>query len=188
MTGLTTEQQLDIISRAWGLQDGSGYVFFPWISGNAETKEQRIRGFHEGPAFQWPNHKPDIIEHLEDHKDDDVYWCPSMFEKHTRRMENAMDECALWADLDEVNPTDIDEQYQPTVAWETSPGRYQALWIARRPMLGASWQGGENQKLTYFLGADSNGWDTTQLLRIPGWRNHKYSYWKGRKKYVTGKL
>lgn len=172
---LTCEQQLDIISRAWGLQDGSGYVFLPTINGEAQTKEERIRGYSEGPAFKWPEDKTQILDYMRHHWDDDLYWCPSMFERHVRRMEFAMDEHALWADLDEVDPHELDE-FKPTIAWETSPGRYQALWLTRMPVLGVSWPGNENQKLTYFLGADSNGWDTTQLLRVPGWRNHKPPY------------
>lgn len=87
-----------------------------------------------------------------------------------------MDEHALWADLDRVDPSGI-EDYPPTVAWETSPGRYQALWIlSAGDMQGASWPGRENQCLTYHLEADPSGWDSTQLLRIPGWRNHKPEY------------
>lgn len=83
-----------------------------------------------------------------------------------------MDEHALWADLDEVDPRDIDQQ--PTVAWESSPGRFQAIWVAASgDFQGASWPGNENQRLTYYLGADPSGWDTTQLLRIPGWPNFK---------------
>lgn len=164
------------MSRVWKLQDGWGYVFLPWIEGDAETKEQRIRGYHEGSAFKWPQDKQAILSHLKEHEDDDLYWCPAMFEKHTRRMEFAMDEHALWADLDEADPRQIDDEFRPTIAWETSPGHFQALWISRIPMLGASWPGNENQRLTYYLGADRNGWDTTQLLRVPGWRNHKPSY------------
>lgn len=172
---LSTEDQLKLISRAWGKQ--KGYVFFPWIDGDAEDKAQRIRGYNEGPAFKWPADRQKIIEHLDSHKNDDIYWCPSIFEKPQRRLELAMDEHALWADLDEVDPADIEENYRPTIAWETSPGRYQALWlITGSDLQGASWPGNENQRLTYYLGADHSGWDTTQLLRIPGRRNFKFDY------------
>lgn len=186
MNSLTCEEQLDIISRAWGLQDGGGYVFFPWIRGDAKNKEERVKGYHEGPGFRWPEDKADIIAHLEAHTDDDVYWCPNMFEKHFRKREFAMDEHALWADLDDVDPRGLDE-FKPTIAWQTSADHYQALWVTRRPMLGASWPGEENQKLTYYLGADSNGWDSTQLLRIPGWGNHKPERRKGTQAF-PGKL
>lgn len=172
---LSAESALKLISRAWGKQ--SGYVFFPWIDGRAEDRAQRVRGYNEGPAFRWPTQREEIQVHLDAHRDDDLYWCPSIFEKRTRRIDNAMDEHALWADLDTINPEEVDEEYRPTVAWESSPGRYQALWIITGgDIQGASWPGNENQKLTYYLGADHSGWDTTQLLRIPGWDNHKPEY------------
>lgn len=172
---MTVEQQLTLISKAWGRQ--RGYAFFPYISGQAKTKTERVESYREGRAFYWPREKEAIVQHLKDHQNDDVYWCPSLFEGKRRVLELAMDEHALWADLDEVNPEEIDSDYRPTIAWESSPGRYQALWlITNGDMQGASWPGNENQRLTYYLGADASGWDTTQLLRIPGWKNHKPEY------------
>lgn len=170
---MTPEQQLRVISKAWGRQ--SGYCFFPYISGTADDKSERIQSYHEGPAFSWPKEKDKILDYMHQHQGDDLYWCPSLFEEKNRRLEHAMDEHALWADLDGVDPTQI-EDYPPTIAWETSPGRYQALWLVQGDIQGASWPGRENQCLTYYVGADVGGWDTTQLLRIPGWRNHKPEY------------
>jgi AAA domain/RepB DNA-primase N-terminal domain len=171
---LTHEEQLNLISKAWGKQQG--YCFFPWIAGEADSREARIRSYHAGTAFRWPHDKAKILAHMAAHVKDDLYWCPSLFEQKARQMEFAMDEHALWADLDEVDPREI-EDYPPTIAWETSPGRFQGLWlITGGDMQGASWQGGENQRLTYHLGADHGGWDTTQLLRIPEWVNHKFEY------------
>lgn len=168
------EKQLQLISKAWGKQDG--YCFFPWIRGDANDKKERILSYSEGKAYHWPHDRGKILAHLAAHTNDDVYWCPSLFEGPKRRQELAMDEHCLWADLDEVDPRAIDD-YPPTMSWETSPGRYQAIWlISGGDMQGASWQGQENQALTYHLGADQSGWDTTQLLRIPGWKNHKPEY------------
>lgn len=179
-------QSLKLISKAWGRQ--KGYCFFPWISGKAKDKKERIVSYNEGPAFMWPQDREKIIAHLNAHTSDDLYWCPSLFEGPKRRLELAMDEKALWADLDEVDPRDIDD-YPPTIAWETSPGRFQALWlIAGGDMLGASWAGRENQQLTYHLGADQSGWDTTQLLRLPGWNNHKPEYRGKNGQPAPGKL
>lgn len=185
---LSHEEQLSIISKAWGKQDG--YCFFPWIDGKATTREERIRGYNEGRAYKWPEEKKAILAHLKAKEHDDLYWCPSLFEKKIRQQQWAMDEHALWADLDAVDPREIDEEYRPTIAWESSPGRFQALWIiSSGDVQGASWPGGENQRLTYYLGADTGGWDTTQLLRIPGWDNHKPDYKKKNNgKPVKGKL
>jgi hypothetical protein len=168
------EQRLKLISRAWG-RNQKGYCFFPWIDREAQRKAGRRRaGYHEGEAFRWPTDRDKILKHMAEHEGHDLYWCPSLFEYPNRREDLAMDEHALWADLDEVNPSEI-EDYPPTLAWETSPGRYQALWIiSSGDIQGASWPGNENQRLTYHLGADLGGWDTTQLLRLPAWKNHKY--------------
>jgi len=180
------EDMLKVVSRAWGNQ--SGFCFFPWISGTAVDKTERIQSYREGPAFKWPKDKAKILTHLAAHENDDLYWCPSLFETPRRRLDQAMDEHALWADLDGVDPSKIDKDYRPTIAWETSPGRYQALWIVSGGIQGASWPGRENQCLTYYLGADLGGWDTTQLLRIPGWKNHKPEYIQQFGKAPTGKL
>lgn len=183
---MTPEESLKIISKAWGRQ--KGYCFFPWIRGSAKDKKERVMSYNEGQAFMWPRDREKILAHLNAHTDDDVYWCPSLFEDRRRVMELAMDEHALWADLDEVDPRNIDD-YPPTIAWETSPGRYQALWlITGGDMQGASWPGRENQQLTYHLDADHSGWDTTQLLRLPGWKNHKPEYRKRNGEPVQGKI
>src|SRR5688572_14607665 len=187
---LSHERQLQIISKAWG-RNQKGYCFFPWISGEPTDKRERIQSFRNGPAFWWPRDKQKILAHMTEHVDDDLYWCPSLFEVPKRQTEHAMDEHALWADLDVVDPHTLKgTQYEPTIAWETSPGRYQALWVlAAGDIQGASWPGQENQRLTYHLGADKSGWDTEQILRIPGWRNHKPEYKeKYGRKGAPGKL
>lgn len=174
---------LTLISRAWGRkQEDTFYCFFPWIDRTEQAEAgTRRAGFHEGPAFEWPKDRAKIVKHMADHTHHDLYWCPSLFEEPRRATELATDEHSLWADLDEVDPKDLQE-YPPTIAWETSPNRYQAVWILNSgDIQGASWPGNENQKMTYYIGADQSGWDTTQLLRIPGWENHKLDYLKNGK-------
>lgn len=179
MEQLSADKILRVISKAWGRQ--RGYAFFPSISGSAVDKKERIMSYREHEAFLWPRDRQKILDHIDAHRGDDLYWCPSLFEMPKRKMELAMDEHALWADLDEIDPREIDD-YPPTIAWETSPGRYQALWIITGgDMQGASWAGHENQKMTYHVGADIAGWDTTQLLRLPTWQNHKPEYRKANK-------
>lgn len=186
------ESKLRLISKAWGRRQ-KGYCFFPWI----DREQQRLTGsrragYHEGPdpkdpSFKWPEDREKILNHMLAHEDHDLYWCPSLFEYPWRREDVAMDEHCLWADLDAIDPITI-EDYPPTIAWESSPGRYQALWLATNgDFQGASWPGNENQRLTYYIGADRSGWDTTQLLRVPGWFNHKPEY-ESEGKYPKGKL
>jgi hypothetical protein len=176
---------LRIISRAWGKQ--SGYAFFPHIDREEQIRTgERRAGFHENRAFKWPQEKAAILDHMAEHIGEDLYWCPNLFEGPDRKSELAMDEYALWADLDEADPRALSDNtdFRPTVAWESSPGRFQGLWLGNPDIggfLGASWPGNENQRLSYHIGADKSGWDTTQLLRIPGWPNWKPEYRKNGK-------
>lgn len=182
MAEMTAAAQLAVLRRIWG-RDREGYVFLPWIKGGAGSPEERKAGFHEGPAYAWPADEAKIEAYLSTHDSDDVYFTPSLFEIKRRVSEAAVAERTLWADLDEADP-DRDE-WRPTIAWETSPNRYQGVWLLDRPKVGLSWSGCENQRLTVTLGADPSGWDTTQLMRVPGRVNHKTEY---AGKRVVGRL
>jgi hypothetical protein len=184
---LTPEQQLRILTKIWG-QDREGFVFLPWIPGRCTTREERKKNFHEGRAYVWPEDKPGILAHLNQHGNDDVYFAPCLFGDKRRIEQYAEPERTLWADLDAADPEQIDQQYRPTIAWESSPGRYQAIWLLSKPRVGASWAGNENHKLTLFLGADPSGWDTTQLLRVPGRPNHKPDHRTNGSQSVAGRF
>lgn len=177
VTRSEVEKSVRLISQAWGKKQ-SGYVFFPWIDRESQRLSGvRRKGFNEGEAFIWPRDREKIVDHIMFHTNEqvghDMYWTCSLFEEPMRREDVAMTEHALWADLDYVDPSTLD-QFPPTIAWESSPGRYQALWVAQTgDFLGASWPGNENQKMTYLIGADASGWDTVQLLRVPGLPNYK---------------
>lgn len=171
---LTPAQQLQVLSRIWGRQ--TGYVFLPHIDGAARTTEERRKGYRENRAFRWPADRDIILEHLNEHGQDDLYFTPAVFNGKRRIEQNLAPERALWADLDEANPQTFDQNYRPTIAWESSPNRYQAVWLTDQPKTGASWAGQENHRLSLYLGADKSGWDSTQLLRVPGRANHKFIY------------
>lgn len=162
---------MKVLKRIWKRE---GFVFLPWIpAAQARVKEQRRANWNEGPAFKWPADKPKILDHLTEHANDDLYFAPMVFSEPTRRSEFALTGNRLWADLDEVDPRDVDAWYQPTIAWETSPDRYAGVWLVNSDRTNVTAPGRENHKLTTYLGADPSGWDTTQLLRVPGSANNK---------------
>ena len=108
---MTTQAELrktlQLISKAWGRRQ-NGYAFLPWIDREEQRKTgSRRAGYNEGPAFKWPEDRDKIIKHMAAHEHHDLYWCPSLFEYPHRREDLAMDEHALWADLDEVDPESI---------------------------------------------------------------------------------
>jgi hypothetical protein len=172
---LTPDQQLMVMGKIWG-PDREGYVFLPWIPGTTKNKEERRKNYHEGPAFEWPADRDKIKRWLEVHATDDLYFAPCLFEDKRRLEQAAAPERALWADLDEADPEVFNQEYRPTIAWESSPGRFQGVWLLADGKVGLSWAGKENHRLTLAVGADPSGWDTTQLLRVPGRPNYKFTY------------
>lgn len=170
---LNPEAQLKALSKIWGPQR-TGYVFLPWISGNAKNRDQRRDSYREGRAFKWPRDKPAILEHLKEHQKDELYFSVNLFSGKRRAEHQVLADRTMFADLDEVDPRQLDDQ--PTIAWESSPGRFQGVWIMASEQQGASLGGGLNHRLTSNIGADPSGWDSTQLLRVPGRPNFKFNY------------
>ncbi len=171
------DEALKILRQVWTRPD-QGYVFLPWIPAEkARTKERRT-SWEEGRAFklgEWDK----IRDHITQHWDDDLYFTPMVFSRPQRTRENAKATSRLWADLDAADPREVDPVLHPSIAWETSPGRYAAVWCMRRTRPETTERGGENHRLTIAVGADPSGWDTTQLLRVPGSANNKPGYKRG---------
>ena len=113
-------------------------------------------------------------ELMNKYADRNIYMCPHGFTgdrkriKDIRRLkDNSVDPHMLYADLDEADPREI--TLRPTIAIESSPGRYVGYWLTDGPA-----SEDLNRRLAYSMGADVSGWDRTQVLRVPGTRNFKY--------------
>lgn len=123
--------------------------------------------------FQWPITPKRLRQFfiLKDTDDYNLYFCPHGFKSARRKKEEATPTAFLWADLDAAHPSSCSPV--PQLAWESSPKRFAALW-----RLNTHYNPEDieqvNKALSYSSGADHGGWDLTQVLRIPGTRNHKY--------------
>jgi hypothetical protein len=106
-----------------------------------------------------------VRDYVRANGDRNVYWCPHGFHERRRKKEHAATPTLLWADIDDGKLNRI----KPTVAIESSPGRYVGIWECDAPVTEAL-----NKRLTNYIGADKGGWDLTQVLRVPGTKNHKY--------------
>jgi RepB DNA-primase from phage plasmid len=102
----------------------------------------------------------------------ELYQCGHLVVRPRRRKEDAAWLASLYADIDHRDLAA--GMLEPTLLVESSPGRLQAYWRLTRPVSPAV---GEelNRRLAQALEADPSGWDLTQLLRVPGTRNHKYA-------------
>lgn len=106
----------------------------------------------------------------------DPYFSPMLYQTSENGTEaNVQAELhTLWADLDSCHPGTC--RVRPTIAVESSPGRYHGYWLLVDPLPKAQ-VADLNRRIAYFHakdGADKSGWDLSQVLRIPGTRNLKY--------------
>jgi hypothetical protein len=124
----------------------------------------------------YPEKLNDALDSIAEHADDsDVYYCAQMLDTPKRVKDHVSPRVgAAWADLDECPPARL--LVPPTLVTETSPGRWQALWIFAEPH-DASEVEQLSKRIARFHkddGCDQSGWDLTQLLRVPMTWNRKY--------------
>lgn len=146
-----------LIDRLWRQQPGK-FFFLCTKNSRGEWKEHCFSRGELG----------DVDEFVRENKDKDVWFCPHGFSKDRRLKPYAVPGNLLWADLDEADPRKC--EIKPTIAIESSPGRFVGLWMVDEKMTEET-----NRRLTYALGADVSGWDFTQVLRVPGTVNYKYT-------------
>jgi hypothetical protein len=104
-----------------------------------------------------------------------VWFCPMLLDKRSRKKENVSITPGAWSDLDTCEPERL--HIDPSIVIESSPGRFQAIWKFEKTVPPDD---AENisQRIAYEHadeGADRSGWDLTQLLRMPYTYNYKYA-------------
>lgn len=166
---------LEVCFETWKYQNKSGYVFVSSKEYDGTVdKKGKPNGLWSDTRFKFPSEKKKIEEwankYVRGGKRVDLYWCPNIFDSSTRKTAGVKTCRVLYADLDFVNPEEI--KYRPSVAWQSSPDRYQSLWFLEESIDAKEFEE-LNKSMTYLTGADKSGWDLTQVLRIPGLDNHK---------------
>lgn len=159
-----TQERLAFFDLVWG--DKVGIVCIatknPSLP-NADFKQK---------FFNWPDEVTAIEEFIQVNKQSrDVYFCVNLLSKPERKKEHCLKHNLIWADFDEVDPRDID--IAPPIVIGSSDNRYQALWrvsVDLAPEQAETY----SKRAAYKYGADKNGWDLTQLLRVPGTFNFKH--------------
>jgi hypothetical protein len=100
----------------------------------------------------------------------DLYFCANAFSGAHRRKESVLPSRLLYQDLDESDPREL--PIVPELWWETSPGRWQAVWVLDG-LLEAQELAQLNRALNRASHADPGTWNLTRLLRVPGSWNAK---------------
>lgn len=174
-------------------RDATGFVYLPTI--NRDTNKWRK------VFFQWPDHKEPIVQHVlaSSAQGLDVYYAPAIFnEPASPTKENFKGSYTLWTEFDGTAPENWEgeghtESPDSSEAGSVAPrdenghlpppslrvqsskdGHEHVYWRLDEFVTDAQWIEDKNRAITYEHGADSSGWDCTQILRPPFTTNFKH--------------
>lgn len=151
------------LQKVWGTQEGYAYV---------GAKNHNTGDWYQHP-FKYPEQLDEIEEKLgELNKTSSIYFCPHLFASEGRRVkDNSLPTKHLWVDKDAGSLAELEPR--PTLCWQTSEGKWQALWKLNDPI---ELEKAEmlNKKLIKYTRGDKGGWAAGKYLRIPESVNHKY--------------
>ena len=161
----TTEASARFLLDVWDCHK-EGYTFLGtrrsgddrWvnhpISGNREAAILKVLAVHPVEKF-------------------DIYFAPNAFSEPRNLADYALQTRYAWNDIDNANPANFEPQ--PSILWETSPGRFQGLWRWNRLSEGRT-AAQYSRNLWRAYGGDKGGWSVSKMLRLPGGMNHKANY------------
>ena len=113
----------------------------------------------------------EIDEFITEYKDDyNVFMCYAPIEGDDRLLENAKPTRFLVADIDGA---EIPKEFQPSYYWETSPNKYQGLWISDKVIAPKDYEVLAHAMVKKFKFDSAS--DIVHLYRIPTTVNHKYA-------------
>lgn len=112
---------------------------------------------------------PDMIKQLREKYDLYVSFTPTGGKG--RLKVNAQDSYIIAMDIDGVP---IPEDLPPSYYWETSPDKYQGVWVLDNKVTPAE-QEELNRKLIHKYGFDKTSADVVHFYRVPSTYNHKYA-------------
>jgi len=164
-------------------------TFFKMLFGLSEgficvSHKNAASGKWSEEFFKYPEELSRMLDHVDRVcQQGNTYFCPQLLKSKNRppgaksaRTKDNVETCtAVWADLDGCAPEKC--LVPPSLTIETSPKRFQALWVLKGTLPpDEAEQISKNIAYHHVAdGADTGGWDLTQLLRVPNTYNFKYS-------------
>lgn len=147
-----------ILEHLWSLSEGE-YVFLPskrafWTEGGAFHVKEAVAllGVYQGAPQA------------------DQYFSPLKYLEPQRRRVYVGRPGVIFADMDDGSWL---MGYEPHLIVASSNTHQHAYWFLNEPADLEAWED-KSRGLTMAIRADLGGWDSTQVLRIPGSLNHKY--------------
>lgn len=153
----------------WGVQQGYAYV--PVKDAKDESWDTYF--------FNWPVERDQLINHvLSNTAEKEVYFGPALYIEPTKAVkENILGSSVIWTEFDGNAPKGGilgDKIPHPTMRVKSSnEGHEHFYWHLDYFETDRDKLEEINRAIAYTLQADSSGWDSTQILRPTGTKNHK---------------
>jgi hypothetical protein len=140
------------------------------------SRRDPTQGLWEEEFFKWPGDKVAMSEWVTQNiVGYDLYYCAQLLSRPDRHKEWVGACTCAWADLDTCPPDVM--LVKPSVTIESSPGRYQALWLFSDTVDPAQAED-ISRRIAYYHqddGCDITGWGLSKNLRVPWTTNYKYA-------------
>lgn len=176
--------QLDFFDRVWG--SAEGFV-------QLQQKRQDDNGDRTGDptdtkSFRWPMERERIGRYTMLRTEEDLYFAVPLYKEAQRRGDVIKLMASVYVDDDGVTG---EYRLPPSVVVYSSPGHKHAYWVLDTPaepqralrvgfeISAAHRHDNEahgDMAEHKFCGTDPGGWDSTQILRVPGTLNTKKAY------------
>jgi hypothetical protein len=159
---------MDELSKYLDLLYGGleGYVYCPVK--RPDSWEQKF--------FQWPSQADSLrdwiqVSDREDHSH--VYISPAVYHEPKAQKQSIKGLQTVWVEFDGEEQIGFRDISRPTAIVQSSTSTHlHCYW--QIPESSKEVVEDVNKRLTYYLGADTSGWDCTQLLRPPTTTNRKH--------------
>lgn len=164
-----TAELQEFFGFMWGVQQGYAYV--PVKDAKDESWDTYF--------FNWPVDRDQLINHvLSNTAEKEVYFGPALYIEPTKAIkENILGSSVIWTEFDGNAPKGGilgDKIPHPTMRVKSSnEGHEHFYWHLDYFETDRDKLEEINRAIAYTLQADSSGWDSTQILRPTGTKNHK---------------
>jgi len=170
METLTTSAAIDFIKRLYEPKD---LLCFGFLNSETGKWQQAFRTFEDAI-------KPEFVNTLQASNDagNNIYVAMNVFKSTQRTKNNVAAIRNVWAEIDDNGRENLDKIFtskivpQPTVVTESSVGKFHVIWSVEDMLP----EHGESllKSISSEFGGDTNAIDLARVLRVPGFKNHKY--------------
>jgi len=143
-----------------------GYVYAPIKKPSQEWRQQ---------WFGWPVEKEALVDWIiTESLESDVYLGPVLYKEKKVSKDSISHSNVVWIEFDGKEDINWQKLPEPDAIIQTSTSTHlHCFWSM--DALSADSLEDINRRITYYLEADSSGWDSTQVLRPPNTINYKHN-------------